>query len=65
MNLLIPHKDTTTKQLTDRLIELQHERDALDPNLLRNKLRLLDIEGEMFAIYRRFTYKIWERAKNG
>jgi hypothetical protein len=63
MNLLIPHKDTTTKQLTDRLIELQHERDALDPNLLRNKLRLLDIEAEMHAINRRFTTKVWQKSQ--
>jgi hypothetical protein len=63
MNLLIPNKDTTTKQLTDRLIELQHERDALDPNLLRNKLRLLDIEAEMHAINRRFTTKVWQKSQ--
>ena len=63
MNILIPHKDTTTKQLTDRLIELQHERDALDKDKLRNKLTLLDIECEMAAIFKRFNYKLWEKSQ--
>lgn len=63
MNILIPHKDTTTKQLTDRLIELQHERDLLDKNNLRDKLAIIRIESEMFAINRRFTYKLWEKSQ--
>lgn len=63
MNILIPHKDTTTKQLTYRLIELQHERDALDKDKLRNKLTLLDIECEMAAIFKRFNYKLWEKSQ--
>lgn len=63
MNILIPHKDTTTQQLTDRLIELQHERDALDKDKLRNKLTLLDIECEMAAIFKRFNYKLWEKSQ--
>lgn len=63
MNILIPHKDTTTKQLTDRLIELQHQRDALDKDKLRNKLTLLDIACEMDAIFKRFNYKLWEKSQ--
>ena len=63
MNILIPNKDTTTKQLTDRLIELQHKRDLLDKDKLRNKLTLLDIECEIAAIFKRFNYKLWERSQ--
>jgi hypothetical protein len=59
--MLIPNNQTTTKQLTDRLIELQHERDKLDKNKLGDKLRLMMVEGEMAGIHKVFQIKLRQK----